>query len=217
MELVEILTYVDHTLLATTATWEDIQTIVDDALEASCASICIPPSFVKRTSLYAAGRIPVCTVIGFPNGYHTTATKVCEAKDAIENGATELDMVINLGDVKDGHYAEIKDEIIALKSVCGDRLLKVIVETSQLEKEEKIRLCQIVSEAGADFIKTSTGFGGGGATVEDVLLFREHCDEKVQIKASGGIRSIEDARQMIEAGATRLGTSRLVALFKEST
>ncbi|HHT44754.1 MAG TPA: deoxyribose-phosphate aldolase [Fastidiosipila sp.] len=216
MELVDILTYVDHTLLATTAVWKDIQTVIDDALAASCSSVCIPPSFVKRSVDYAAGRIPVCTVIGFPNGYHTTEAKVSEAKDAIANGATELDMVINLGDVKDGRFASILAEIKALKAVCGDLILKVIVETSQLTEDEKIRLCQIVSEAGADFIKTSTGFGGGGATVEDVSLFKKHCSEKVQIKASGGIRSKEDAENLIGAGATRLGTSRLVALHKES-
>lgn len=213
MELSDMLAKVDHTLLRTTSVWDEIKTLIDDALEASCASVCIPPSYVKRAADYASGRIPICTVIGFPNGYNTTAVKVAEVKDAIDNGATELDMVINLGDVKDGHFQKVLAEIHALKEACGDLILKVIVETSQLTKEEKIRLVEIVNEAGADFIKTSTGFGGGGASVEDVSLFKEYGARR--IKASGGIASIEDAEHLIEAGATRLGTSRLVALYKK--
>lgn len=215
MNLSEILTYVDHTLLATTATWADVKTIIDDAVAWRTSSICIPPSYVKRAVTYSDGRIPVCTVIGFPNGYQTTETKVFETDDAVKNGAAEIDMVINLGHVKDGRFDLVLAEIRAVRDACAGRILKVIVETSQLTEAEKIELCNVVSEAGADFIKTSTGFGGGGATVEDVQLFRQHVAAAVSIKASGGIRSKEDAEQLILAGAARLGTSRLVALAKE--
>lgn len=216
MDLREILHYVDHTQLATTAVEADIETLIDDAAEAGCSSVCIPPSYVTRAVSYAAGRVPICTVIGFPNGYSTTAAKVFETTDAVANGAAEIDMVINLTDVKNGRDEALQQEISAVKAACGERILKVIVETSQLTLDEKIRLCRIVSAAGADFIKTSTGFGGGGATVDDVSLFREYCAPHVRIKASGGIRNAADAAALIEAGAARLGTSRLVSLWKEA-
>lgn len=206
---------VDHTLLAQTATWEEIRQICDDGIRYGTASVCIPPSYVKRAKEYVKGRIPICTVIGFPNGYQTTAVKLFEAKDALANGADEIDMVINLGDVKDGRFDLVEEEIGLLKRACGDKILKVIIETCLLTEKEKIRMCQAVTCAGADFIKTSTGFSTAGATFEDVKLFAGHVGEKVRIKAAGGIRSFEDAAQFLKLGASRLGTSRIVKLAKQ--
>ena len=206
----EILARVDHTLLRQTATWEEIRTICDEGIRYGCASVCIPASYVAQASAYAAGRIPVCTVIGFPNGYTTTAAKCFEAADAVKNGAGEIDMVIHLGWVKDRKWDDLLAEIRAVKAACGGRLLKVIVETCFLTQEEKIRLCGIVTESGADYIKTSTGFGTGGATREDVALFREHVGPGVRIKAAGGIAGLQDAQDLIALGADRLGTSRIV-------
>ena len=210
----EIMKYVDHTLLLQGATWDDIKAICDDGLKYGTASVCIPPSYVKEAAEYLGGRLAVCTVIGFPNGYNTTKIKCTETADAIENGAEEIDMVINIGDLKGGRYDRILEEIKAIKAVCGDKILKVIIETCLLTDEEKIRMCKIVTEAGADFIKTSTGFSTAGATPADIKLFAENVGEGVQIKAAGGIKSFEDAENFIALGATRLGTSRLVTLLK---
>lgn len=206
---------VDHTLLAQTASWEEIRQVCDDGIRYGTASVCIPPSFVKRVKEYVGDQIQVCTVIGFPNGYQTTPVKVFEAKDAIANGADEIDMVINLGDVKDRRFDCVEEEIRLLKEVCNDKILKVIIETCLLTEEEKIRMCQVVTAAGADFIKTSTGFSTAGATFEDVKLFAEHVGEKVRIKAAGGISSFDDAEKFLELGASRLGTSRIVKLAKQ--
>ena len=210
----EIMKYVDHTLLLQGATWDDIKAICDDGLKYGTASVCIPPSYVKEAAEYLGGRLAVCTVIGFPNGYNTTKVKCAETADAIENGADEIDMVINIGDLKGGRYDRILEEIKAIKAVCGDKILKVIIETCLLTDEEKIRMCKIVTEAGADFIKTSTGFSTAGATPADIKLFAENVGEGVKIKAAGGIKSFEDAENFIALGATRLGTSRLVTLLK---
>lgn len=209
-----ILEKVDHTLLSQTATWEQIKEICDDALKFHTASVCIPPSFVMRAADYLGGRMKVCTVIGFPNGYNTTAVKVFEARDAVKNGAQEIDMVINLGWVKEGRYDWIKEEIQAIKDACGGKLLKVIIETCLLTEEEKIAMCKAVSETGADFIKTSTGFSTGGATPEDVALLRKYTAADKKVKAAGGISSFADAEQFMELGADRLGTSRLVKAMK---
>ncbi len=206
----EILARVDHTLLRQTATWEEIRTVCDEGIHYGCASVCIPASYVAQAAAYAEGRIPVCTVIGFPNGYTTTAAKCFEAADAVKNGAGEIDMVIHLGWVKDRKWDDLLAEIRAVKAACSGRLLKVIVETCFLTQEEKIRLCGIVTESGADYIKTSTGFGTGGATREDVALFREHVGPGVRIKAAGGIAGLQDAQDLIALGADRLGTSRIV-------
>ena len=214
MEKKEIFKTVDHTLLTQGATWEEIKEICDDAVAYGTASVCIPPSYVERASKYLAGKMPVCTVIGFPNGYQTTKVKVFETKDAIENGADEIDMVINIGDLKDQNYDKIKEEIKEIKAACGDRILKVIIETCLLTEEEKIKMCQIVTEAGADFIKTSTGFSTGGATFADIALFAEHVGPGVKMKAAGGIKSFEDAEEFLRLGASRLGTSRIVKLAK---
>ncbi len=214
MEKKDIFKAVDHTLLTQGATWEEIKEICDDAVAYGTASVCIPPSYVKRASQYLAGKMPVCTVIGFPNGYQTTKVKVFETKDAIENGADEIDMVINIGDLKDQNYDKIKEEIQEIKAACGDKILKVIIETCLLTREEKIKMCQIVTESGADFIKTSTGFSAGGATFEDIALFAEHVGPGVKIKAAGGIKSFEDAEEFLRLGASRLGTSRIVKLAK---
>jgi len=214
MEQSEILSKVDHTLLSQTATWEEIKAVCDDGVRYGCASVCIPPSYVKRAAEYLAGRLPVCTVIGFPNGYSTTKTKCFEAADAVENGAAEIDMVINLGWVKDGRWDDLLAEIQDVKAACNSKLLKVIVETCFLTEEEKVRLCGIVSAAGADYIKTSTGFGGGGATREDVALFASHVGPGVKIKAAGGISGLQDAEGFITLGASRLGTSRVVKAVK---
>jgi deoxyribose-phosphate aldolase len=210
----EIMKYVDHTLLLQGATWDDIKAICDDGLKYGTASVCIPPSYVKEAAEYLGDRLAVCTVIGFPNGYNTTKIKCAETADAIENGADEIDMVINIGDLKGGRYDRILEEIKAIKAVCGDKILKVIIETCLLTDEEKIRMCKIVTEAGADFIKTSTGFSTAGATPADIKLFAENVGEGVKIKAAGGIKSFEDAENFIALGATRLGTSRLVTLLK---
>ncbi len=216
MEWNQILSHVDHTLLKPQARWQDIQNLVDEAVAYGCATVCIPPSCVKQAAEYAAGRVPICTVIGFPNGYNTTVVKCFEAANACFLGASEIDMVVNLGWVKDGLYDEVGSEISQLKATCGDRILKVIVETCLLNQEEKIRLCQVVSESGADYIKTSTGFSTGGATREDVALLRQYTAPSVKVKAAGGIASKEDAEAFLALGADRLGTSRLVALAKEA-
>ena len=214
MELNHILSVCDHTLLTQTSTWEEIKGICDDAMKYHTASVCIPPCYVKQAADYLNGKIPVCTVIGFPNGNHTTATKVFETKDALANGASEIDMVINIGQLRAKNYKYIKNEIKELKAVCGEHILKVIIETCLLTEEEKIKMCEIVTEAGADFIKTSTGFSTGGATFDDIKLFSEHIGENVKMKASGGISSIEDAEKFMELGADRLGTSRIVKIVK---
>ena len=210
----EIVKHVDHTLLTQTATWEEIRQICDDAVLYGTASICIPPSFVKQAKEYVKDKMAVCTVIGFPNGYTTTAVKEFETKDALENGAQEIDMVINIGWLKDKKYDLIEEEIRRLKKVCGDKLLKVIVETCLLNDEEKIKMCELVTAAGADYIKTSTGFSTAGATFKDVELFAAHIGPQVKIKAAGGISSLEDGVKFLELGADRLGTSRIVKLMK---
>ncbi len=210
----EILSKVDHTLLAQTATWEQIKGICDDAMKYQTASVCIPPCYVKQAKEYMGDKMAVCTVIGFPNGNHTTATKVFETKEAIENGADEVDMVINVGQLKAGNDAYVLNEIKALKEAAGDKILKVIIETCLLTEEEKIKMCALVTEAGADFIKTSTGFSTGGATFEDIALFAKHVGPNVKIKAAGGISSFDDAEKFISLGASRLGTSRLVKIEK---
>ena len=214
MELKDILKTVDHTLLSQTATWEEIKTICDDGIRYGCASVCIPAARVREAAEYVRGRIPVCTVIGFPNGYSTTAAKCFEARDAVENGADEIDMVINIGWAKDGRWDDLLSEIQAVKAACGGRILKVILECCLLTEEEKIRLCEVVTESGADFIKTSTGFGGGGATREDVALMAAHVGPGVAIKAAGGIATLQDAEDFIALGASRLGTSRVVKAVK---
>lgn len=211
----EILRKVDHTLLAQTATWEEIRGILDDAMKYHTASACIPPSYVKRAAEYVNGRLPICTVIGFPNGYSTTATKVFETKDAVADGASEIDMVLNIGFLKDCRYEEIEAEIRAVHEACGGRILKVIIETCLLTDEEKIKMCELVTKAGAEFIKTSTGFSKAGATFADVKLMKEHVGPGVKVKAAGGISSFDDAEKFIELGADRLGTSRLVKIIKQ--
>lgn len=209
-----ILSMVDHTLLTQTATWEEIKTILDDAMHYKCASACIPSGYIKQASEYVNGKLPICTVIGFPNGYNTTAVKVFETKDAIENGADEIDMVINIGMVKNKQYDLVEEEIKAIKAACGERILKVIIETCLLTEEEKIKMCEVVTNAKADFIKTSTGFSTSGATFADVELMKKYVGKDVKIKAAGGISSFDDAAKFIELGATRLGTSRLVKIIK---
>lgn len=214
MDKKEIFCRVDHTLLSQTASWNEIKQICDDAITYGVASVCIPPSYVKRVKGYIKDNMAICTVIGFPNGYQTTEVKVLETKDAITNGADEIDMVINIGWVKDREYHKVIEEIKQIKAVCGNRILKVIVETCLLTEEEKISMCEAVTEAGAEFIKTSTGFSKAGATFEDVALFAKHVGERVRIKAAGGIASFDDAEKFIELGADRLGTSRIVKLAK---
>lgn len=214
MNVNEILSHVDHTLLSQTATWEEIRQLCDDALKYRTASVCIPPSYVKQASEYVDGKIAVCTVIGFPNGYMTTKAKEFETMDAIENGASEIDMVINMGWLKDQKYDLIEEEIRTLKAVCREKILKVIIETCFLTEEEKIKMCEIVTNAGADYIKTSTGFGGAGATFEDIELFAKHIGPEVKMKAAGGISSMDDAEKFLSLGAERLGTSRIVRLVK---
>lgn len=213
-ELQNILSRVDHTLLAQGATWKEIKAICDDGIKYGCASVCIPASYVKQAAEYVAGKIAICTVIGFPNGYDTTAAKCFEASDAVANGASEIDMVINIGWVKDGLYDKVLSEIRDVKGHCHGKLLKVIIETCLLTDAEKIELCRVVSESGADYIKTSTGFGGGGATREDVALFKKHVAPHVKIKAAGGIADLNDAKDFIALGADRLGTSRIVKAVK---
>lgn len=210
----EILTHVDHTVLSQTARWEDVKSLCDDAAKYGVASVCIAPSFVERAAKYLNGACKVCTVIGFPNGYNTTAVKAFETADALKNGADEIDMVVNLGDVKDGKFDQIVAEIRTLKAVCGTKVLKVIVETCFLTEEEKVEMCKAVTLAGADYIKTSTGFGGAGATFDDVALFAAHVGKNVKIKAAGGISSFADAEKFLALGADRLGTSRLVKITK---
>ena len=209
-----ILKLVDHTLLAQGATWEEIKAILDDAMYYGTASACIPAAYVKRAAEYVNGKLPICTVIGFPNGYSTTAVKVFETKDAIANGADEIDMVINIGMLKDKRYQDLEDEIRAIHEACGGHILKVIIETCLLTDDEKIEMCRIVTKAGAEFIKTSTGFSKGGATFEDVALMKAHIGPNVKVKAAGGISSFDDAERFIALGAERLGTSRLVKLMK---
>ena len=213
-ELKPILARVDHTLLSQTATWDQIRAICDDGVKYGCASVCIPASYVKQAAEYVAGKIAVCTVIGFPNGYDTTASKCFQATDAVNNGASEIDMVINIGDLKDKEYDKVEDEIRQLKEACGDHILKVIIETCLLTDEEKIKMCEIVTASGAEYIKTSTGFGTGGATREDVALFKANVAPHVKIKAAGGIANLDDARDFIALGADRLGTSRIVKAVK---
>ncbi len=210
MDIKDILSRVDHTLLSQTATWAEIKQICDDGIKYGCASVCIPASFVKAAAEYVGGKISVCTVIGFPNGYSTTAAKCFEAEDAVRNGAEEIDMVINIGALKDERYDFILDEINAVKAACHGRLLKVIIETCLLTDGEKIKMCEIVSKSDADFIKTSTGFSTAGATKEDIELFKKHVTGGTKIKAAGGISSLADAEEFIRLGADRLGTSRIV-------
>jgi deoxyribose-phosphate aldolase len=214
MELKDILAKCDHTLLAQTATWEDIKAICDDGMKYSTASVCIPASFVKQAKEYVGEKLAICTVIGFPNGYATTKAKCFMAADAVENGADEVDMVINIGWAKEGKWEDLTAEIAAIKAACAGKILKVIIETCLLTDEEKIALCKCVSDSGADFIKTSTGFSKAGATFADVELFAKHVAPHVQIKAAGGISSLEDAEKFIQLGATRLGTSRVVKIAK---
>ncbi len=213
-KLQKILSSCDHTLLSQSATWNDIREICNDGIKYGTASVCIPPSYVARAKDYVGSRLKICTVIGFPNGYQTTAVKVFETKDAIANGADEIDMVINIGELKARNFGYLMEEISQIKAACGDKILKVIIETCLLSDSEKREMCRVVSLAGADFIKTSTGFSTGGATVADVRLMRESSDEKVKVKAAGGIASLQDAWDMLEAGADRLGTSRVVKIVK---
>ena len=210
----DILSIVDHTLLLQTSTCEDIKTICDDAIKYGTASVCIPPCYVKQAHEYMGDKMAVCTVIGFPNGNCTTATKVFETKDAINNGASEIDMVINVGQLKAKNYDYVLNEIKEIKAACGDRILKVIIETCLLTDEEKIKMCELVTESGADFIKTSTGFSTAGATFDDIALFAKHIGPNVKMKAAGGISSLDDAEHFIELGAGRLGTSRIVKIVK---
>ena len=212
----DILSHVDHTLLNPAARWEEIRRIVDEGIQYGCASVCIPPAYVKQAAQYAAGRVPICTVIGFPNGYNAAPIKAAEATHAVLSGAAEIDMVVNLGWVKDGLFDQVLAEIQAVKAACQGRVLKVIIETCLLTQEEKCRLCQVVSDAGADYIKTSTGFSTGGATAQDVALLRQHTAPQVKVKAAGGIATKEDAEAFLALGADRLGTSRLVKLAKEA-
>lgn len=214
MDVKKILKHVDHTLLTQGATWDEIRQICDDAMEYGTASVCIPPSYVRQAREYVQDRTAICTVIGFPNGYMTTKTKEFETRDALENGADEIDMVINIGWVKDQKYDCIQEEIRTLKAVCGDKILKVIIETCLLTDEEKVRMCQVVTDAGADYIKTSTGFSSAGATFADIELFAKNVGPAVKIKAAGGISSMEDAERFLELGADRLGTSRIIKLVK---
>ncbi len=215
MDIKEILAKCDHTLLSVTATWEDIRAVIDDGIRYHTASVCIPPCFVGAAKAYAEGGVPICTVIGFPNGYQTAAVKAFEAREAVSNGADEIDMVINIGDAKAGNFDKIRAEIEAVKAACGDKTLKVIIETCLLSEAEKIAMCGVVTAAKADFIKTSTGFSKAGATREDVALFAKHVGKGVKIKAAGGISSVKDAEDFIALGAARLGTSRIVKIVKE--
>lgn len=206
----KILSTCDHTLLGQTATWEQIRKICDEGMQYGTASVCIPPSYVKQAKEYVGDKLKICTVIGFPNGYNTTSVKVFETQDAIANGADEIDMVINIGLLKQGCDGQVCDEIKKIKAACGDKILKVIIETCLLTEDEKLRMCKIVTEAGADYIKTSTGFSTAGATLEDVKLMRANVGEKVLVKAAGGISGLQDAQDFLDAGASRLGTSRVV-------
>ncbi|WP_294530671.1 deoxyribose-phosphate aldolase [uncultured Fusobacterium sp.] len=214
MDRKKILNAVDHTLLIQSATWEDIKQILDDGIKYEVASACIPASYVKKAKEYVDGKLAICTVIGFPNGYSTTAVKVFETEDAIKNGADEIDMVINIGDVKNRDYQSILNEIKAIHKACNGKILKVIIETCLLTEEEKIKMCEIVTQSGAEYIKTSTGFSTGGATFDDIALMKKYVGKDVKIKAAGGISSLEDAAKFMELGADRLGTSRIVKIIK---
>lgn len=214
MNIEKILSHCDHTLLAVDATWEDIKLICDDGMKYKTASVCIPASYVKQASEYVNGKLAICTVIGFPNGYSTAAVKAFEAQNAVRNGADEIDMVINVGYAKSGRFDEILNEIKEVKSACNGKILKVIIETCLLTDEEKIKMCEVVTESGADFIKTSTGFSNAGATREDIALFAKHIGPNVKMKAAGGIRSFEDAEDYLNLGCERLGTSAIVKLVK---
>ena len=214
MDITEILNKVDHTLLNPAATWDEIKAVCDDGIKYKTASVCIPASYVKAAKEYVGDGLKICTVIGFPNGYSTTATKCFETRDAILNGADEIDMVINIGWLKDKRYDDILNEIKLIKAECNGKILKVIIETCLLTDEEKIKMCEIVSASGADFIKTSTGFSVGGATREDIALFAENVADHVKIKAAGGISTLTDAENFVDLGASRLGTSRIVKLVK---
>lgn len=216
MDQKKVLSIVDHTLLGVDSTWEDIKQILDDGIKFGCASACIPAAYVKEAAEYVEGKLPICTVIGFPNGYNTTAVKVFETKDAIANGASEIDMVINIGALKNKRYDYIENEIKEIHEACGGKILKVIIETCLLTEEEKIKMCEIVTKAGAEFIKTSTGFSKGGATFDDVALMRKYIGAEVKVKAAGGISSFDDADKFMELGAERLGTSRLVKILKNT-
>ena len=216
MNTSDVLKIVDHTLLAQTATWAQIREILDDAMKYHTASACIPAAYVKQAAEYVQVRLPICTVIGFPNGYSTTETKVFEAKNAIENGANEIDMVINVGFLKDGRYEKVEEEIRKIHEACDGKILKVIIETCLLTEDEKIKMCELVTKAGAEFIKTSTGFSTAGATFADVKLMKEHVGEGVKVKAAGGISSFDDAEEFMRLGADRLGTSRLVKIMKQT-
>ena len=216
MDIKDILSKVDHTLLNPKATWEEIKNICDDGMKYCTASVCIPPSFVKRAKEYVGENLKICTVIGFPNGYNTTDVKIFETENALKNGADEIDMVINLGDLMDKNYDNILSEITKIKADCGTKILKVIIETCLLNEEQKIKMCEIVTKSGADFIKTSTGFSTGGATFEDIELFAKYVGKNIKIKAAGGISSIADAEKFISLGADRLGTSRIVKIVKSN-
>ena len=216
MDIKDILSKVDHTLLNPKATWEEIKNICDDGMKYCTASVCIPPSFVKRAKEYVGENLKICTVIGFTNGYNTTDVKIFETENALKNGADEIDMVVNLGDLMDKNYDNILSEITKIKAVCGTKILKVIIETCLLNEEQKIKMCEIVTKSGADFIKTSTGFSTGGATFEDIELFAKYVGKNIKIKAAGGISSIADAEKFISLGADRLGTSRIVKIVKSN-
>lgn len=215
MDIQNILAHCDHTLLSQTATWAQIRSVCDDGMHYRTASVCIPPCYVKRAKEYVGDRLKICTVIGFPNGYATTAAKIFETEDAVRNGADEIDMVINIGALKSGDDAYVLEEIRAVKAACGGKLLKVIIETCLLSEDEKIRMCRIVTESGAEYIKTSTGFSTAGATREDIKLFAKYIGPNVRMKAAGGIASLEDAQDFLDLGASRLGTSRIVKAAKE--
>ena len=215
MDIQEILQKVDHTVLSVSATWDDIRALCDDGMRYNTASVCIPALYVKKAVEYVDGKLPICTVIGFPNGYSTTAAKCFETEDAVKNGASEIDMVISVGTLKAGDDEAVRRDIEAVRAACKNQILKVIIETCLLTEEEKIRMCRIVSDSGADFIKTSTGFSTAGATFDDIRLFKAHCAPHLKIKAAGGISSIADAEEFIRLGADRLGTSRIVKLVKE--
>ena len=217
MNINEILSKCDHTLLTQSATWDDIKAICDDGIKYATASVCIPPSFVKEAKEYVGDKLAICTVIGFPNGYSTTATKVFETADAVANGADEIDMVINIGDLKAKKYDAILNEMKAIKAACGEKILKVIIETCLLTNDEKVKMCELVTLSGADYIKTSTGFSTAGATREDVEIFASHVGEGVLIKAAGGIASLKDAEDFIKLGASRLGTRRIVKIAKNDS
>ena len=216
MDQKKVLSVVDHTLLGVTATWEEIKEILDDAMKYETASACIPAAYVKEAAEYVKGKLAICTVIGFPNGYNTTAVKVFETKDAIANGAEEIDMVINIGALKNKRYQQIEDEIRQIHDACSGKILKVIIEACLLTDEEKIKMCEIVTNAGAEYIKTSTGFSTGGATFDDVALMRKHIGKDVKVKAAGGISSFNDAEKFMSLGADRLGTSRLIKIMKNT-